>query len=97
MEHPPNSRQNLVYRLSSSVLTLRTPMPRARSESSLLLVAHIRRNFPDGATGKEPTCQCRRHKRCGFQTWEEALEQEMATHSSALAWRISWIEEPGGL
>ena len=26
-----------------------------------------------------------------------ALEKEMATHSSALAWRISWMEEPGGL
>ena len=26
-----------------------------------------------------------------------ALEKEMATHSSALAWRIPWMEEPGGL
>ena len=26
-----------------------------------------------------------------------ALEKEMATHSSVLAWRILWIEEPGGL
>ena len=26
-----------------------------------------------------------------------ALEKEMATHSSILAWRISWMEEPGGL
>ena len=26
-----------------------------------------------------------------------ALEKEMATHSSALAWRIPWVEEPGGL
>ena len=25
------------------------------------------------------------------------LEEAMATHSSILAWRISWIEEPGGL
>ena len=25
------------------------------------------------------------------------LEQEMATHSSVLAWRIPWTEEPGGL
>jgi len=29
-------------------------------------------------------------------TWEDALEKEMATHSSILAWRISWTEEPGG-
>ena len=28
---------------------------------------------------------------------EDALEREMATHSSILAWRIPWMEEPGGL
>ena len=27
----------------------------------------------------------------------DALEKEMATHSSTLAWRIPWREEPGGL
>ena len=29
--------------------------------------------------------------------WEDTLEKEMATHSSILAWRIPWTEEPGGL
>ena len=29
--------------------------------------------------------------------WEDPLEKEMVTHSSALAWRILWMEEPGGL
>ena len=28
---------------------------------------------------------------------EDPLEKEMATHSSVLAWRIPWREEPGGL
>ena len=28
---------------------------------------------------------------------EDALEEDMATHSSILAWRIPWTEEPGGL
>ena len=28
---------------------------------------------------------------------EDPLEEEMATHSSILAWEISWTEEPGGL
>ena len=28
---------------------------------------------------------------------EDPLEEDMATHSSILAWRIPWIEEPGGL
>ena len=29
--------------------------------------------------------------------WEDPLEEEMATYSSILAWRIRWTEEPGGL
>ena len=29
--------------------------------------------------------------------WEDPLEKEMATHSSTLAWRIPWREEPGRL
>ena len=38
-----------------------------------------------------------------WETWvrslgrEDPLEKEMATHSSILAWRIPWAEEPGGL
>ena len=27
--------------------------------------------------------------------WEDALDKEMATHSSILAWRMPWTEEPG--
>ena len=29
--------------------------------------------------------------------WEDPLEKEMATHSSILAWRMPWTEEPGRL
>ena len=29
--------------------------------------------------------------------WEDPLEKGMATHSSMLAWRILWTDEPGGL
>ena len=29
--------------------------------------------------------------------WEDPLEEEMAAHSSILAWKIPWMEEPGGL
>ena len=29
--------------------------------------------------------------------WEDPLEKGTATHSSILAWRIPWTEEPGGL
>ena len=40
--------------------------------------------------------QCRRP---GFDPWfgKNPLEKDMATHSSILAWRIPWTEEPGGL
>ena len=31
----------------------------------------------------------------GFLGWEDSLEEGMATHSSTLAWRIPWTEEPG--
>ena len=32
-----------------------------------------------------------------FLVWEDLLEKEMATHSSILAWKIPWMEEPGRL
>ena len=32
-----------------------------------------------------------------FLGWEDPMEEGMAIHSSILAWRISWTEEPGGL
>ena len=35
--------------------------------------------------------------RVRFLDREDPLEEEMATHSNTLAWRIPWMEEPGGL
>ena len=32
-----------------------------------------------------------------FLRWEDPLEKEMAAHSSTLAWKIPWTEEPGRL
>ena len=53
---------------------------------------------PGDASGKEPACQCRRHKTWVQSLgWEDPLEEEMVTRSSILAWRIPWIEEPGGV
>ena len=53
-------------------------------------------------TGKEAaaesTCQCRRQElRVGSQGWEEPPEEDMATHSSIIAWKVQWTDEPGGL
>ena len=55
--------------------------------------------FPGDANVKEPACQCWRHKSHGFDPWvrKDSLVEKMATHSSILAWRIPWTEEPGGL
>ena len=54
--------------------------------------------FPDGASSKELACQCKRHETQVWSVgWEDPLEKGMATHSSVLAWRIPWTEEPGGL
>ena len=47
---------------------------------------------------REPTCQCRTHKRHRFDPWvgRIPLEKGMVTCSSILAWRVPWTEEPGG-
>ena len=42
-----------------------------------------------GEMGQEPQVQS--------LGWEDPLEKEMATHTSILAWKIPWTEEPGGL
>ena len=49
-------------------------------------------------SGKESTCQCRRHRRWGFDPWVRKipLEEEMAAHSNTLAQKIPRTEEPWG-
>ena len=52
--------------------------------------------FPGGSDGKKslPAMQDTWVQSLG---WEDPLEKEMATHSSVLAWKIPWMEEPGRL
>ena len=51
--------------------------------------------FPDGSDVKNlPTM---RETWVQFLGWEDPLEKRMAIHSSILAWRIPWTEEPSGL
>ena len=38
-----------------------------------------------------------RDTQVGSLGWEDPLEKETATHSSTLAWKIPWMEEPGRL
>ena len=54
--------------------------------------------FSDSASGREYACQCRRQEmQVGFLGWEDLREDCTATHSSILAWRNPWTEEPHGL
>ena len=48
-----------------------------------------------GSDGKESTAML--ETQVPSLGWEDPLEKEMATHSSILAWRLPWTEEPGGV
>ncbi|XP_055444776.1 RING finger and CHY zinc finger domain-containing protein 1 isoform X1 [Bubalus kerabau] len=52
------------------------------------------KTLPSGAWGHEESDTT---ERLHFHFSFHALEKEMATHSSTLAWKIPWMEEPGGL
>ena len=64
-----------------------TPHGYECSNSEILLCV----GFPGGASGKEPTCQCERHKRLGYVPWVGQIPGE------GNAWRIPGTEAPGGL
>ena len=65
---------------------------------SLYIYIHTYVGFPDSASSKEPACQCRcKRQRVQYLDQEDPPEEGMATHSSILAYRIPWMEEPGGL
>jgi len=56
--------------------------------------------LPRWHRGKESACQCRRHKKCGFDPWSGSLlflEKEIETCFSILAWKVPWTKEPGRL
>ena len=52
-----------------------------------------RRQAKERGLGGNQTCLEER----SFLAWKDPLEEGIATHSSILAWRIPWTEEPGGL
>ena len=61
----------------------------------LSLSSELCGDFPGGSGGKcLPTMQETPVQPLG---WEDLLEKEMATHSSILAWKIPWMEEPSRL
>ena len=65
-------------------------------EEGLQLIEIIRSKIPGGSDGKEPACNVGDGSGRPLGQ-EDPLKKGMAIHSSILAWRISWTEEPGGL
>ena len=55
--------------------------------------------FLGGASGKEPTCQCGRHKRCGFDPWVRKIPWKRAWQPTPvfLPRESPWTGEPGRL
>ena len=51
-----------------------------------------REGIPGGRVVKNPPVKW--EMRVPFLGWEDPLEEEMATHSSILAWEIPWTKEP---
>ena len=61
----------------------------------ILTIFNIQVGFSEGSVVKNlPKMQKTQVRSLG---WEDHLEKEMATHTSMLAWKIPWKEEPGGL
>ena len=55
-------------------------------------------DFPGGSAEKNlPEMQETQEIWVQYLGWEDPMEEEMATHSSILAWKIKWREEPDGL
>ena len=52
-------------------------------------------DFPMAQVVKNPPAM--QETQVQFLGWEDPLEKEMATHSSTVAWKISWMEEHGRL
>ena len=78
--------QTRLKRLSSSSSILLNQMQVHAPMHSTSLVAQMGKHLPT-----------MRETQVRSLGWEDTLEKEMATHSSTLAWKIPWMEEPGRL
>ena len=101
------SPSSMYYHMSSCSSTLILVTLNTDKYQTMTMFSHLTKTLscpvaaassvcsPGGSDGKEPACNV------GDQVQslgrEDPLEKGMATHSSTLAWRIPWTEEPGGL
>ena len=88
---PPNTTTN--KNSSNQIMPLKKPI-RDKCDK-----CHVQRlpDFPSGSRIKNPLAiQQPQEMQVRSLGWEDPLEEGKATHSSILAWRIPWTEEPGG-
>ena len=83
---------------SSSSRALIHPHSKPVLTSIRLFIILYWEGFPGLISGKESACQCRRHKRYGFNPWGRKIpwSKKWQSTSSILAWKIPWTEEPRG-
>ena len=65
----------------SSILAQRMPWT---EEPGRLQTFTMKRGFLGGASGKEPACQCRRYKRCGFDPWVRKIPWRRARQPTSV-------------
>ena len=73
---------------------------RARTCLTPININYYHWGFPDGSAGKDSSCNTGDTGDTDSGRYlgqEDPLEEEMATHSSILAWKILWTEKTGGL
>ena len=94
-----NERKNLGFFRTKSMTFFSETKLILFSQVDYLTKLTVIEGFPCGSSGKEPSCQGRRHKTHRFNPWVGKIlwGNGITTHSRVLAWRIPWTEEPGGV
>ena len=87
----------LPNRMQLSFVQMKHPYFSQRREAQNLKIKCVHfRIFTGGSEGRKRLLAMQK-TRVRSLNREDPLEKEMATHSSTLAWKIPWTEEPGGL
>ena len=89
--------QILCYVYSTTTTTITTVI--VNSCFSMYIPWRPSKGFPDGASGKDPACQCRRHKRCGFDPWAGKVSGRRTCNplQYSCPGESPWTAEPGSL
>ena len=79
----------------AELIILNRNLSDSKPDSLFFILLIIFRSFPGGSVVKNPPAM--QKLQVGTPSWEDPLEEEMATRSSILARIIPWTEEPGRL